>query len=496
MTPEHQRSSDIQDDMAIPCGSSVQQSAEPDLPPSGSNLFSVESNPTSSRVREYKGFGSFMSDNVEDLVRVPTTDYKAPDQPAHVILHVQSSTRKLGPLKDMPFGRQSRKLFMLDFERWTFINHGAFGSPLKIAFKAAQKWREHCERQPLRFIDRELFPQTVHVLRKLSALIKCSPTDLVFVQNATQGLNAVINSVHLEPEDAVFMLSVGYGSVKKILKAACDQSGASLVTADVQFPLIDGHSSILDLVADSLPARAKLAVFDAVTSNTAVVLPIQHLVRLCHSRGVPVLIDGAHALGSMPIDLTALGADFFVGNCHKWFCNPKGCGFLWANPMYFAQYGGAVKPLVISHGSGSGFLSDFIWDGCRDYSAILALEVTMNMWLQVGVKRVDKYIKTTLAAACELLTAQWKTSTLVPLSMCANMALVEVPKMPWLHISSATSDSACTLQNMLYERRIECPVKCIDGTLYVRISVHIYNDLDDYKVLGDAIMDLKFHNLE
>lgn len=124
MTPEHQRSSDIQDDMAIPCGSSVQQSAEPDLPPSGSNLFSVESNPTSSRVREYKGFGSFMSDNVEDLVRVPTTDYKAPDQPAHVILHVQSSTRKLGPLKDMPFGRQSRKLFMLDFERWTFINHG------------------------------------------------------------------------------------------------------------------------------------------------------------------------------------------------------------------------------------------------------------------------------------------------------------------------------------------------------------------------------------
>ncbi|GFR49694.1 hypothetical protein Agub_g11844 [Astrephomene gubernaculifera] len=160
----------------------------------------------------YQNFGSFFTDNVEDMIAIPPEAYTPPERPFAAPSLEQAST--------MEFGEPCRQLFMVDFKRWTFINHGAFGAVCRAAHEEANQWREHCEAQPLRFLDRELFPHMVRVMREMADFIGADPRDLVFVPNATTGLNVAIQAAGLRPGDTVYMLNIGYGSVKKMAQAA------------------------------------------------------------------------------------------------------------------------------------------------------------------------------------------------------------------------------------------------------------------------------------
>ncbi|MEW5307425.1 MAG: hypothetical protein WDW36_009823 [Sanguina aurantia] len=319
----------------------------------------------------------------------------------------------------------------------------------------------------------------VRVIREMAGFVHCRPQDLAFLSNATTALNVVIRSAGLRPGDTIYMLSIGYGSVKKMAQAAVE--GLNVVYGDVQFP-ISGPQDILDLVASTLPANTRLAVFDAVTSNTALLLPMEGLIEICKSRGVPVMVDAAHALGQIPVDLASLSPDYWVTNCHKWFAGPP------------------LKPLVVSHGSGSGFTSDFIWDGCRDYAPYLAVSSSLRMWTALGPDRVLRHMHDTLRQAVALLTRRFGSSTLAPLSMCAAMALVRLPgRLAGLLGGAegrAGSEEAKYVQDLLHEvHHVECPVKAVQGQLYVRVSCHIYNCLQDYETLADAV-DSILHELE
>ena len=446
-----------------------------------------------------------MSDNVEDLVTAPDAVYAPPPLPFAV-------DDLFAELEATPptLGLAARPLFLIDFARWTFVNHGAFGAAARAPFHVAQRWREHCEAQPLRHIDRELFPHVVHATRLVAQALRCAPTDVVFTPNATQALNVVVNSVPLSPGDAVFSLSVGYGSVKTMLKLRAAATGAAVVEAALHFPLLRGDEDVLALVASTLPANSKLAVFDAVTSNTALALPVAALCSLVRARcpGCLVLVDGAHALGAFPqLDVPSLGAHVFVSNCHKHLCSPRGAAVLWATPECHAL----LRPLVVSHGTGNGFTSNFIWDGCRDYSPVLALPHTLRWWRAVGAQRGADHMRATLAAGVAALLARWQTHTLAPLAMCSNMALVRLPadeapgaarcsvpaataplsellsRHPPADDGAATSAHAKAWQDWLYEQGVEVPIKCIQGLLYVRITAHVYNDAADYEALAAAV---------
>lgn len=358
---------------------------------------------------------------------------------------------------------------------------------MRYCMDESAQWREHCERQPLLFLDRELFPHVVRVIKEVAPILGADAKDMVFLPNATTGLNVVAKSISLTPGDTIFMLDVGYGSVKKILQAVAEQAGATLVFGAVSFP-ISGPEDIVEVVRSSMPASTKFAVFDAVTSNTALVLPLQQLVSLCHDRGVQVLVDGAHALGMLPLDLASLQPDYFVTNCHKWFCGPRGTAIMWVRPDRKA----GIRPLITSHGSGHGFTSDFIWDGCRDYAPILGLSAAARFWQVADLSRAQDYMRSLLGQAVELLVAAWGTDTLAPLEMCGAMALVRLPEgVSGREVGGAGSEDAKYLQDVLhYQHKVECPVKCIQGRLYVRISAHIYNQLQDYRVLAEAVLAL------
>ncbi|KAL5010543.1 hypothetical protein ScPMuIL_012848 [Solemya velum] len=428
-----------------------------------------------------RDFGSFHSSNVQELISIPDVEYIAPAIPFATPLF--EDYRKSGP----PFGKDVRRRHFLLEEECTFLNHGAFGAVMKEALDVSQSWQTYTERQPLRFLDRELFPHLVAVIRRLAKFVGCAASDLVLVRNATTAINTVIRNLRIQKGDTIFILSTTYGAVKKLLQVVCEESGATLQVAEVRLPL-EGPDEIVQLVKDNLKKDSKIAVFDHIPSNTPFILPLVDIIEICHSRNVPVLIDGAHALGSLPLDLSTLNPDYYVSNCHKWFCCPKGSAFLFVRK----ELQETTRPLVISHGYGSGFNSEFVWTGLQDYSPYLALNTVLDFWEAVGPDIIRQYMYDLCREAVQLLTVAFGTRPVAPKDMFGTMALVELP--PALYENTDTVDyrTAEAIQNTLYYKyNIEVPVKSIQGHLYLRISAHIYNCLEEYQHLAVAVQDMK-----
>jgi isopenicillin-N epimerase len=261
----------------------------------------------------YKGFGSFHSDNVEDMIRIPAGEWVAPAVPAAVtaVMDAEMERARAAATSD---GGSSGAIacgtpamaaqFYLD-PAWTFVNHGAFGAACRIALEVGHAWQVHCERQPLRFIDRELFPHIVHSIRCMAAEVGVPPERCVFLPNATTGFNAALRSAPLAAGDTVFLLDIAYGSMKKAVAEIAAAAGAAVVTMPVAFP-VASEDDLVAQVAAAMPTRGvKLAVFDHVASNTGLVLPVAKLAALAAARGAWVLVDGAHGLQSHPLDIDA-----------------------------------------------------------------------------------------------------------------------------------------------------------------------------------------------
>eukprot|EP00002_Diphylleia_rotans_P023330 TRINITY_DN458_c0_g1_i1.p1 TRINITY_DN458_c0_g1~~TRINITY_DN458_c0_g1_i1.p1 ORF type:complete len:527 (+),score=79.31 TRINITY_DN458_c0_g1_i1:3479-5059(+) len=453
------------------------------------------------RGSSYKGFGSFHSDNVEEMIRIPDETYVEPllpfewNDPAEFSLQAKNSLSVFGK----EFGRNH---FLLD-PSFTFLNHGAFGASLKSALTLAERWRRYTEEQPLRMIDRQLFPHLVRCLRQMSHFVGCKATNLVFTQNATTGFNAVLRSVPLTVGDAVFALDISYGSLKKLAKHICSVQGANYVEASIPMICLQSEDAIVSFVTKHLPINCKLAIFDHITSNTAVILPVEKLVRLCQQRGIRVLIDGAHTLITLPLHLDSLGADYYIANCHKWFSCPKGVGLLYVSPKHQASF----HHVIASHGYLEGLTSEFLWDGTRDYSSALSISAALTFWKQVGISQAQAYITSLKESADAILRAPLSTSWLVPLDRCGWMACLLIPHMLVKGIQRccqtsqpndtqpiqtgedrfSSKDTKLVQDYLHYVARVEVPAKLIDGEVYLRISMHLYNDKADLVRLYDAI---------
>ena len=213
-----------------------------------------------------------------------------------------------------------------------------------------------------------------------------------------------------------------YPAVRKALTFLCRGAGATLVEAAVPFPLT-GDDQVVAAVEAALGPKTRLAVFDHVTSQTAVVYPVARLIELCRSRNVPVLVDGAHVPGMLPLDLSALGADWYTGNAHKWLFSPKGCGFLWARPEHQPD----LHPLVISHGLDQGYLAEFDWVGTRDPSAWLAVTDAIAFHGRLGHQAVMCHNRDLATEAADLLADTWGTDQGAPRAMRGSMATVRLP---------------------------------------------------------------------
>lgn len=451
-----------------------------------------------------KSFGSFHSEDIETLVRHPCPVEKEFSFLREITAeNIHHHLRRL----EVPKGRQLKGILFPLSADYTFINHGAFGCVALPLLAEASLWRIKVEEQPLKFYDRDLFPLVANTLQIVAKQLGCDPSDLLPLSNVTTGLNAITRSIALNPGEEVIQLSLTYGSTKKILRDWCYRSKAALKTVSLPLPIASA-ASVTDTLQNSITDKTKVIILDHITSNTAMLLPIAEIAKMIKTANpeIKVIVDAAHCLFSLDIDLQSdayTHVDYWLTNAHKWLSNPKGAAVMWVNPKTVHH----LRPAIISHGyepnydgshpqylSRGKFLGGFVWDGCRDYSPWLTLPSALTFWDILSDNNWDNcrsYNRQLLDNAENILKDAWLLNEedfacAYEMRAMSPMRLVPLPrKLRGMDTRMASDKEAFALQEELHhDHRIEVPIKCIEGQLYVRISAHIYNDLDDYHRLA------------
>lgn len=382
---------------------------------------------------------------------------------------------------DLPveFGAAIRGRFYLDPEVH-FLNNGSFGATPRDVLAAQQRIQERMERQPVAFLMP--LPQRIReAIRAPAALLGCEPDRLVFVENATSGVNAVLRSLRLAPGDAILTTDHAYGAVSNAIQYVCERSGADRINVTVPFPL-GSEEQVLEPLRSALERGGiRLAVLDHITSKTGLVLPIEAMVQLCRSAGVPVLVDAAHVPGHLSVNLSTLGADYWVGNLHKWAFSPKGCAVL-----YTAAGSPSPDALVVSHGAFDGYANAFDWPGTKDPSAWLASPDALRFMEQLGPDRMRRHNRGLAFQAAEMLCEEWGTQRPSPAGMLANLVTLDPPmRLP------PTLEAAASLHDTLINTyRIEVPCFPFGDRVWIRISAQVFNTLDGYESLAQAVKEL------
>ena len=375
------------------------------------------------------------------------------------------------------FGAAVKREFLLE-RGVAFLNHGSFGAAPRVVLEAAEQWRRHMEANPDLFL-REILPGKLRAAAgELARFIQARRDDVVFVDNATAGLNAVLRALEFRAHDEILATTHTYGAVRQAIRYVCDRTGAKLIEARITLPITDGRM-LFSAVADRLSERTRLAVLDHVSSPTGLIFPVAELTALARARGARVLIDGAHGPGQLELDVPALGADWYVGNCHKWLFAPRSCAFLWCRDEAKRE----LHPLAISHHYGEGFTAEFDWTGTRDFSAWLAIVDALRFLDGLGAARVRAYNHDLVVAAASRIAEFWQTPLDAPAAMHGSMIALRLP--PRLQaFGPPTLDTARRLQSaILAKHRVVVAIMAVGDALWARISGQIYNTGKDYERL-------------
>ena len=269
-----------------------------------------------------------------------------------------------------------------------------------------------------------------------------------------------------------------YGAVRKAVAFHCARSGAAVREVALPCPAASGDEIVATLSA-ALDDGSALAVIDAVVSSSALVLPIKEIARRCQSAGVPLLVDAAHAPGMLALDAPGIGADWVVGNLHKWAFAPRGCGVLWAAPERQA----ALVPPVISWGHGAGFAASFHWPGTRDFTPWLAAPAGFDFGRDLGWPEIRAWNRTLALEQGDRVAAALGTETAGPAELTGAMRAVRLPR----SAGTTGEDGKALSRRLSQHHRIEVPVNALAGGLWLRISAQVYNEAADYDALITAL---------
>ena len=365
-------------------------------------------------------------------------------------------------------GRSLRARFLL--ERGTdFINHGSFGATPRAVLAAAQRWRARMEANPDRFL-RYTRPRALRAAALgLARFVHAKEEDVAFVENATSGMNAVLRSLEFRRGDEILATTHVYNAVRQTIRDVCRRSGARLVEAKIELPVLNGKY-LEESIRQKFSRRTRLLVLDHIASPTGLIFPVKRLAAAARARGIRTLVDGAHAPGQLALDIPALGVDWYAGNCHKWLYAPKGCGFLWARRG--AQAG--IHPPVISHGYGKGYAAEFDWTGTRDFSAWLAVPDGIDFFRKLGPQRVRAYCHELVVQKAKEISDAWGTECDGPPELHGSMMAFRLPD------PLQGRDPLQLMRELMVRRGIMVPVMQIGGALWTRVSAQAYNAPEDY----------------
>lgn len=368
-----------------------------------------------------------------------------------------------------------RAQFLLDPDI-IFLNHGSFGACPIPVFDTYQRWQRELERQPVEFLGRRADALLDDARAQLGAYLNADPADLVFVPNATVGVNTIARSLALQPGDEILSTDHEYGAMDYTWDFIGGKAGACYRRHSIPLP-VSSHEDIVESLWSAVTPRTRVIFMSHITSPTALILPIAEICRRARAAGILTIIDGAHVPGQLPLDLAALDADFYTGNCHKWLCAPKGSGFLYARREHHAW----LEPLIISWGwlPDSTFVSRNQWQGTRDLAAFLSVPAAIEFqqahdWDAVRIRCHA------LASECRQQVADlFGLAPIAPDSPDWFAQMITVPIPPC---------DATALKTRLYDDyRIEVPFVTWNGSHYIRVSFQGYNDEGDLEALMAAL---------
>jgi isopenicillin-N epimerase len=368
--------------------------------------------------------------------------------------------------------------FLLDPDM-IFLNHGSFGACPRPVFEAYQRWQRELERQPIDFFSRRAYGLLAQARAELADLVHADPGDLIFVTNATHGANIVARSLaaSLGPGNEILTTDQEYGALVRMWEQVAQQTGARFVQCALPSPIAEDEA-VIEALWSAVTPRTRLIFVSHITSPTAAILPAAEICRRAREAGILSFIDGAHAPGHIPLDLEALGADFYTGNCHKWLCAPKGSGFLHIRPAQHA----VIEPLVVSWEieDESDLVRRVQWTGTRDIAAFLAVPDA------IAFQRAHDW--DAVRARCHALAVETHTrllewSGLPPLTATGAFAQMFAVRLP-------PCDMAALKARLWDAYKIEVPVIAWHDRPLLRVSVQGYNTQGDLDTLVSALEEV------
>ena len=370
-----------------------------------------------------------------------------------------------------------------------FLNHGAFGACPVAVLDLQRELRGMMEASPVEFLHRRYDERMAAGRLALARFLGARPCDLVPVANATTAVNAVARSWKLEPGDRILTTSHDYNACRNALEVVATRAGAEVTVADLPFPVGSDDEAVAAVMAAVTP-RTRYAMIDHVTSGSALVLPVGRIVGELESRGIRVLVDGAHAPGMLDPDLSELGASWYCGNLHKWPCAPKGCAFLWARE----DMQETLQPAVVSHGNNTprsgytAFQDRFDWPGTWDPTPWMCLAPVLEFvggLLPGGWDAVREHNRSLVREARRLLLDRLGVEAPCPEEMLGSMATVPLPD----RFQPVTFGGPVAPEQLrlYHDFRIEVPFVRCNGVRCFRISAHLHNRIEEYAYLADCI---------
>jgi isopenicillin-N epimerase len=378
-----------------------------------------------------------------------------------------------------------RPLFYFE-EDMIYLNNGGYGATPRKVMQERFRLLEEIEADPSGYALSHQRPSWNKIAATIANRYALDPGGLAIVENTTNGMGAVLRAQKFEPGDEVLVTSLVYGAIDKAAAHLAALQGAKLVQASIPFSGVTPEKCIM-AVRNAITPRTRLAILDHVTSATALVMPIVEMTAACHAQGIPVLVDGAHVPGNIPLDIASINPDWYVGSLHKWAFAPRACGFLLAHPN--RRQG--LLPTDLSWDMNEPYPACFSWTGTRDFSNWLGIPAAFAFSDELGS---DKAIQTTnnrnLCDAIDLFADAWGVRTKTPKEMLSSMALIPLPKEL---IFPATDDGAKQLsEHLITHQKIRAAFTFADGErIWLRLSMHVYNTLEDCKRLAIAVNGLR-----
>ena len=371
-----------------------------------------------------------------------------------------------------------REAFLLDPDV-VFLNHGSFGACPKPVFESYQRWQRELERQPVEFLGRRHDALLDEARAAIGRYLNAVPDCLAFVPNATVGINAVARSLALSPGDEILTTDHEYGAIDYTWNYVCGQTGAVYVRQPIPLP-VTTHAAFVEAFWRGMTPRTRVICLSHITSPTALTFPVAPILARAREAGIITIVDGAHAPGQIPIDLTALDPDFYSGNFHKWLCAPKGSAFLYAARPFHSQ----IAPPVVSWGwsADASFVSKMQYQGTRDIAAYLTVPDAITFQAAHDWPAVR--------ARCHELTreARRRISALTGLPPIQPDSADWFAQMVALPLPPCDTDSL--KRRLVDEFQVEVPIVVWNERPFIRVSFQGYNSAADLDALEAALRAL------